>query len=421
MADFLLFLFISICLAIVGWSLIRLERIYQFPFFMASVFLSFILPQAIAIVENPGIGVTNAAVERMLIYASLCAAMCWIGYQLSPNYKLFNGLNLEIDEDKLFHAGIVLLIIGQVCVFMLSRITIQTSAAAGGNWTGPATILYFFGGTLSIALPIFLIRTLQKPSLINLILTFVAAFPTISAIIFFGRRQPTISFLITIGLCFFFVKKYIPPRLLLVVLTPIAAYVIPTLGALRGRFWELLFAGQWNEIRTASEQGLDTVLEGNILELRNATLIMDYVSQLNYYSYGAKLWNAFIFQFVPGQLVGFDFKRSLQFNLDLDLVGYYAYRIPTGSTLTGLGDSFMDFGFLGCLFFALMAYFYKTLWTSVFYSRSIVGIILYTGIVDSAMVGLTHEIGRFVNELIFNGGVVFLITLYCKRPSYQEK
>ncbi|MEB3190934.1 MAG: hypothetical protein VKL42_11385, partial [Snowella sp.] len=156
MVNFYLYIFIAICLAIVGWSLIRLERIYQFPFFMASVFLSFILPQAIAIVENPGIGVTNAAVERMLIYASLCVAMCWIGYQLSPNYKFFNGLNLEIDEDKLFHAGIVLLIIGQVCVFMLSRITIQTSAAAGGNWTGPATILAFFGGTLSIALPIFL-------------------------------------------------------------------------------------------------------------------------------------------------------------------------------------------------------------------------------------------------------------------------
>ncbi|MGY6529659.1 MAG: hypothetical protein ACXITR_06985 [Cyanobacterium sp.] len=51
MADTYLFIFITICGAIVGWSIIRLERIYQFPFFMASVFLSFIIPQAIAIVN----------------------------------------------------------------------------------------------------------------------------------------------------------------------------------------------------------------------------------------------------------------------------------------------------------------------------------------------------------------------------------
>ncbi|WP_272943049.1 hypothetical protein [Geminocystis herdmanii] len=40
MADLYLFLFITICIAIVGWSIVRLERIYQFPFFMASVFFS---------------------------------------------------------------------------------------------------------------------------------------------------------------------------------------------------------------------------------------------------------------------------------------------------------------------------------------------------------------------------------------------
>jgi hypothetical protein len=48
MANFYLFIFISICIVIICWSIIRLERIYQFPFFMVSVFLSFILPQAIA-------------------------------------------------------------------------------------------------------------------------------------------------------------------------------------------------------------------------------------------------------------------------------------------------------------------------------------------------------------------------------------
>jgi hypothetical protein len=48
MANFYLLVFIGICTAILLWSINRVERIYQFPFFMVSVFLSFILPQAIA-------------------------------------------------------------------------------------------------------------------------------------------------------------------------------------------------------------------------------------------------------------------------------------------------------------------------------------------------------------------------------------
>lgn len=412
MADFYLFLFITICIAIVGWSIVRLERIYQFPFFMVSTFLSFILPQAIAIVDNPGIAVTDTALERMLIYSCLCVAMCWLGYQFSPNENRLNSLNIEIDEHKLFKAGLILLIIGLGCSFALSRITIQTGA--NGNWTGPATILAFFGGVLNIALPLFLLRTLKKPSFINIVLTAITAFPILQAIILAGRRQPTVAFLITIGLCLFIGKRYIPPRFALVVLIPIAAYIIPVLGQLRGRFWELVFAGNWDAIQSSSQEGLEGVIEGQILELRNATLFMDYATQLDQYGYGRQLWDGFIFQYVPGQLVGWEFKQSLQFNNSYDLVGVYGYQISSGTTLTGIGDSFMDFGFFGCLFFALMAYLYKTLWISTVQEKSIISTLLYISLIDSAMVGVTHGIARFVNEFIFKCGVIFLIHYYCK-------
>lgn len=415
MADTYLFLFITICIAIVGWSIVRLERIYQFPFFMVSTFLSFILPQAIAIVDNPGIAVTNTALERMLIYSCLCVAMCWLGYQFSPNENRLNSLNIEIDEHKLFKAGIVLLIIGLGCNFALSRITIQTGA--NGNWTGPATILYFFQGTLSIALPLFLLRALKNPSVMNIVLTAITAFPTLQAIILAGRRQPTIAFLITVGLCLFIGKRYIPPRFTLVVLVPMAAYIIPTLGNLRGKFWELVFAGNWEAIQSSSQEGLEKVIEGEILELRNATLVMDYATQLDQYGYGRKLWDAFIFQYVPGQLVGREFKQSLQFNNNFDLVGYYGYQSHSGTTLTGIGDSFMDFGFFGCLFFALMAYLFKTLWISTVQERKIISTLLYISLIDAAMLGVTHGIGWFVNQFIFKGGILFLITYYCKYSS----
>jgi hypothetical protein len=95
-----------------------------------------------------------------------------------------------------------------------------------------------------------------------------------------------IAFLVTVGLCLFIVKRYIPPRFLLVILIPVAAYIIPTLGALRGKFWELVFAGNWNAIQSASQEGLEKVAQGKTLELRNATLVMDYATQLDQYGYG---------------------------------------------------------------------------------------------------------------------------------------
>ncbi|WP_052312579.1 hypothetical protein [Geminocystis herdmanii] len=418
MADLYLFLFITICIAIVGWSIIRLERIYQFPFFMASVFLSFILPQAIAIVDNPGIAVTNTALERMLIYSCLCVAMCWLGYQFSPNENRLNSLNIEIDEHKLFKAGLVLLTIGLGCSFALSRIEIQI--AANNQWTGIATILSFFQGTLNIALPLFLLRALKNPSVLNIALTAITAFPTLQAIILAGRRQPTVAFLITIGLCIFIGKRYIPPRFALVVLIPIATYVIPLLGRLRGKFWELVFTANWEAIQSNSQEGLEAVIEGEILELRNATLVMDYAVQLDQYGYGRELWNNFIFGYVPGQLVGWQFKESLQFNNNYDLAGFYGYQPHSGTTLTGMGDSFMDFGFFGCLFFALMAYVYKTLWVSTIKGKSMISTLLYISLIDSAMVSVTHGIGRFLNEFIFKVGILFLIAYYGKASKSKE-
>ena len=412
MADFYLFVFIALCIAIIGWSIIRLERIYQFPFFMAATFLSFILPQAIAIAKEPGVFVSESALDRMLIYTSLCVAMCWIGYQSPPNHKWLAKLNIPIDEDKLLKIGIVLLIFGHLCLFTISHVGIQFSEQ--GTWTGPATILIFFAGVLNIALPLFLLRTLKNPSLMNMALTAIAALPKLQVIILYGRRQPTIAFLVAVGLCLFIAKHYIPPRFLLVVLIPISAYIIPTIGNLRGRFWELVFAGNWDTIQSVSQEGLGGIMEGKILELRNATLVMDYATQFAQYGYGKQLWNAVIFQYVPGQLLGKEFKQSLQLSNNIDLVGFYGYQSSTGTTLTGIGDSFIDFGFLGCLFFALMAYLFKTLWVSTVQEKSIIGTLLYISLIDSAMLGITHGIGRFVNEFIFKCGVLFLISYYCK-------
>ncbi|MEH1963215.1 MAG: hypothetical protein V7L05_25875 [Nostoc sp.] len=416
MAEIYLYLFIGICIALIAWGLIRLERVYQYPFFMAAIFISFILPQAIALVNYSFSSVVSqAALERVLLYSCMCVAMCWVGYQSKPNSKLLAKLDIPLDEGKLFQAGIILLAIGHLCYFLLSKIDIQT--AANGNWTGPATILYFFGSVIYLSLPILLLNVLKRPNFINLTLTIIAAYPILQAIILHGRRQPTMAFLITIGLSFFLVKRYIPPRWLFIIGIISAAYIIPVLGQLRGNFWTLVFSGDWQTLLSTSQHSLDSVTQGKILELRNAALMMDAATDLNKYGYGTGFWDAIIFQFVPGQIVGFDVKASLQFKLGTlrDLQDIYSYHIHNGTTPTGIGDSFVEFSYLGCLTFASIGYLFKTLWVSTIYRGSLVSTLLYIGLIDSAMVGITHGISRFLQEFIFKTGVLFLIVYFCRK------
>ncbi|MEA5529732.1 hypothetical protein VB638_09020 [Dolichospermum sp. UHCC 0684] len=417
MVETYLSLFIGICLAIVAWSLIRLERIYQYPFFMASIFLSFILPQAISLVNGSfGTVVSPAILERVLLYSCMCVAMCYMGYQFKPNSKWLDKLDVPIDERKLFRSGIVLLFIGNICFFLLSRIKIQI--ASNGSWTGPATILIFFAGVTYIALPIFLINALKRPNFINITLTIIAIVPILDRIIVYGRRQPTIAFFLTIGLSLFLVRGLIPPRWFFVTCVIIAAYIIPVLGQLRGSFWTLVFSGDWQTILSSSQQGLESITEkGEILELRNAALMIDAAEKLNKYSYGTGFWDGIVFQFVPGQIVGFDVKQSLQFQLGTlgDLKNLYGYNIHPGTTPTGIGDSFVEFSYFGCLTFALIGSLFKHLWVSTIYRANIVSAILYISLVDSAMVGITHGIFRFVQEFIFKAGVVFLIVYFSRR------
>ena len=415
-----LYLFILICVATVGWSIIRLERIYQYPFFMASVFLSFILPQAFGLIstyDNYGSVVTPSIIAKTLLYSCMCAGMCWLAYQGQPNQKWLSRLNIPIDERKLFRAAIVLSAIGHLCTFFLSRIEIQL-AAHNGNWTGPATIIIFFTGVLYIALPIFLIITLIRPHWLNITLTVITAWPILQRIINSGRRQETVALVMIIIVSIFFVKRYIPPRWLFLGGIFLGAFIIPALGQMRGGFWTALFNGDWELIRSTAESSLDQVAEtGDILELRNAALIIDSSERLNQYGYGTGLWDTIIFQFVPGQIVGFDVKESLQLKIGTmyDLGTIYGYRWHTGTTTTGIGDSFSDFSYFGCLTFALMAFLFKHLWVAAAYRGSIIAAILYASLIDSAMVGISHGIGRFVNELIFKGGLVFLVALFCRR------
>lgn len=410
-----LYLFIAICFGLLVWGLTKSERIYQYPFFMGGIFVAFVLPQAVALINRPS-AATASSVERVLLMACLCAGMCWLGYQFTPKLKSTGTDTKNINESRLFQAGIVLAVIGNFFGYLVLTTTPQF--AENSNWTGPITIYAFFANMSSIALAILLTSTIRKFSFARLMLTLFAAYPLLIAIFEAGRRQKTATFFLVIGVVLFLERRISPPRWLALALVIITVLLIPLVGMLREDLWTTLVqdgisAVDWTD-------GLDKVLAGNVLELRNAALLIEAATYTDKYGLGTGYWDGLIFQFVPGQIVGKEFKQSLQINLtDYDLRLLFQYQIPRGSTNTGIGDAFIEFGYFGCLFFALQAYFFKRLWLSATLENNPISRILYAGLISSALVGVTHGTIRFIQELVYQWGIILIIFWYAKeRPKY---
>jgi hypothetical protein len=412
MAQLFLDIFILICLGLIFWGTTKPERIYQFPFIMGFIFFSFLLPQAIALVQNPA-GVPADALTRVMLFSCMCAGCCWLGYQIQPNRKILNTITIRLDDKRLFWAGVVLTFIGHIFAFLLRNTIANTTS--DGLWTGPATIYIFLFQVLYIALAIFLLQLLKKPTYGNLIFTIVSAIPLIQFILA-GRRQSTMTFAVIVGLAFFMSRKVSPPRWFGIAFILSTTFLIPVVGQLRNEFWVLLFTGNWTELLAATQLSFGRLVEGEILELRNAALLMDAANLTNEFGFGKGYWDVVVFQYVPAQILGAGFKSALQFKeQNFDLETLYGYSIHVGTTVTGVGDTYLEFCYYGCLVFVLIAYLFKHLWIAGVYRQSMPCQILYAGLISPSMVSLTHGTGRFLQEFIFQLIFVLLIVMFCRQ------
>ncbi|WP_017719607.1 hypothetical protein [Kamptonema formosum] len=415
MVDVYLWLFIAICTGLLCWGMTRPDRIYQYPFFMGAIFLSFILPQAISLINNPG-PVSQEALERVLLMSCLCAGMCWLGYQFPLSTNFIKRIDISLEGDRLLRGGIFFVLIGYIFSFLISRL--PESATENSQWTGPVTIYAFFAGLIYPGLTIILSSTLNRPSKFKIILTILAAWIPLQTIIFFGRRQTAATFILTIGLCLYYYRQSVPPRWIAIVAILGALIIIPLTNDYRA----IAGKGQWDQLLELRpvETLNNLVEEGKVLELRNAAILIDATVKTGQYGYGADYWNSLIFRFIPGQLIGKKIKKALQIKKEYgDLSLLYSYRIPTGSTPTGIADSFIQFDYLGCLFFGLVAYLFKNLWFSAIYRQSVAAQLFYVSLTSPAMVSLTHGTVRFTSDLVFYSIFIGSLVLYSSQKTVK--
>lgn len=392
---YLILLVVSIAVILVG-VMIKGERIFEFPYFMAAVFAGFILPQAFSLVRFPG-KVGSGAVEGALLMTCLCLFACVIGYTGKPSIWLIRKINCPVFPHKMLHVGAFFVLCGYIFGFLLSQIRLEFNMDRGGM-TGLGTIYIFFASLKYPGLAIALSMVLQRVTMPRLVLLILAVISPAGEVILGGRREPAVALAMIILFCLYFYRRKKPSRILIFGALFLALLAIPATGVYRN----LVAEGGIKQLRQLDLIGnfKDYFGKESVLELRNAAAIIETRRRYGGYDYGAGYWNQMIFRFVPAQLVGKEMKDTLVLGGTVeDMFKRYSetgYEFSIGSTPTGMGDSFRQFGWFGCLFFAVLGWFFRSIWISALQPNAMFAQLLYLLICTSAMRALTHQTVDFL-------------------------
>ncbi len=410
-------LFISLA-ATLSVTLAKPEKIYEYPYFMAVTFMVFIVPQAISLMRFPG-GAATEWIAHALLMCCLCFAACWAGYQRPPVRSWQRRLAKPLRRDRLFHGGLAYVAISLFFGFLISGMTVEETG--GSTWTGKVTIYDFFARLVYPGFAICLMTAMRTGGTIAWLATAVAAMGPIEACVLAGRRETTVLFLMTLVLTLYYQRGTKPPRLAIVFSVIFAMLAIPATGTYRG----LASERDWGRIKQINlVDNFNNYLNSeSILELRNATFLIEATRLSEDYQYGTGYWDMLVLRFVPAQWLGKEFKQSLMFHPTTeDTVGGLSklgYAVPGGSTITGMGDSFQQLGWFGCLFFAAMGLLFKTLFRASRQHNCVFAQLFYIQIATSAMRAVTHQTLDFLPGLVYSSVFLGLLFLYARFPKSQ--
>lgn len=396
-------------------TLFKPEKIYEYPFFMAATFAIFIVPQAISLIRFPG-DAQPEWIANVLLMCCLCFAACWVGYRRPVSRTCQQLLVLPVNLERLFHGGLVFI---AVSFFFNHLISGMTEEETGGSmWTGKVTIYDFFAGLIYPGFAICLVTALRTNRLRAWLATWLAVIHPIEASLLAGRREVTVLLLMTLVLTLYYQRGFKPPRLAIVLFLILAMLAVPATGTYRGLAQQKDWQGvsQINLVANFEEY----LNQESILELRNAAFLIEVTRETGNYQYGEAYWDQLVFRFVPAQWLGKGFKNRLMFHPQDDSSQDEVskiYDIPVGSTITGMGDSFQQFGWFGCLFFAGMGWLFKNLFHASRQPNAIFAQLFYIQIGTSAMRAVTHQTLDFLPGLVYYAIFLGLLFLYARVPA----
>lgn len=421
---FLATVLILIYFLIIIWGLLKRERIYQYPFLVSMFSLVFLGPQIIALLNNPGEFVPDSAISRVLLMGCFCAIASWLGYLIPIPKKWLSKAPIKLNQNRLQSIATFYVIVGIIFNFLLFYLPNGNSIGITGQSSGIVTIYIFaMRGFLYVGFPIILMKALVKNTPLNFFLiAFSLCVPFYHAI-FLGRRSSAFLLIISIGLSLYFVRRMLPWRSL-----AIGGIVFALIMNLNIKdYRNILVSGDWKQINNIDyiENANDFLAHGKTLELRNGALLTDLTAKTGRLGWGSLYWDNLVFRFVPGQLIGRDFKKKFQIKNSIEgehLFSAYGYHKPLGTTPTGIAEAFTQFDYFGAILFALSGFLCKFLYLRSLVWKTALSRVLYINILqnsvlDTVVIGHSWFICAAFTLIIF---ALPLIILCRQGSSYRN-
>jgi hypothetical protein len=420
-------------LLIVCWSLKPRSRIYEFPFFTSLGFLGLIAPQGIGLYNDP-YPVSIAYIDLTILLAIFCLMAAWLGYvKTQPSVRFLSKFNREYSVDKLFYFGIVYVIIGFIFNILISGVPEEQLNES--QWTGILTIYFFFSRLLYLGFALIFIATLRTPSKSRWYIVILSSFWPVFKLLFLARRTESIIFFCIILIAIFFVRGYVLPLYIMLIMLLFGALAINTIGVFRSELsevgiglknWTDFFNFNWIDDWISAIRRVDwwqafqnEVIKSDVSEtnksvtseLKFAASVIEVTNHSWDFGLGSSYWNTLINRYIPAQLVGKSLKFALQIptpNIREKIFEYYKFQtFSTGFTLPLMADIFFQFWFLGLLVYYWLASMMKFLWMISVVSKNIIFQVLYVLIIPFTTVAVFAGLGNFIAECVYYS--VFLI------------
>ncbi len=409
MTDLLLGLYVSTGIAILAWGLRRRDRMIQYPFLAAGVFVGWVLPQLFGLSSYASW--PSGALEKTIVMATLCMAGCWAGYVL--NRRRARLFDWELDRRRLVWGSAALMLLGAYFFYQVGQLAADVIAEHGGAWTGIITIYLLLARLLTVGFVIAVVLHLDRPTKATLTMVLFGLAFYLNRIVIHGRRAAMAELTLMALMALWFQRRWLPSRGLMVSILLVGALVINSIGDYRST---MLGGDRYSWSGAGLEAILDIDYVGNLqriaegrqgnFELINALYEIEAADRTLNFDYGLSLWNGFVQRLVPGQLVGVDVKQSLYLERWGSAERILGHEAHSGSTLTGITDAFQSFWFFGAIKFVLIGFIMSRWWRAANAGNRVAQMVLMLCI-SASLHAITHTTNHFF--LVFVEIAAFLL------------
>jgi hypothetical protein len=376
----------SVGLTIAG--LTRPGKIYEYPFLAGTTFLGFVFPQLPAYADDPFL--PAGAFAKTVFFTILCVAACGVGWAAGNRPRRM--LAWRFGEQRLLWVSGLLVLAGAFFYFKLSRL--PKEELLGGPWTGISTVYHFFSRVLFYGWIAAVLCFIRQPRAFSLAIVLFGTMLILDRIVFGGRRQEATELLLTILIALWFQRRIAVPRAIALAAALCAGLALSSTGDYRSVSTN--DDAKWSQISNIHfvDNFIDLLQNGGP-EMINAILRVNFTDRSQTFDFGATHWNILVFNFVPAQFLGRDFKDSLM----IPVIQDRNYNPLTGTTETGISDAFVSFWYLGALKFFLIAYLLGRMYRAAL-TGSTAAQILYILSAGTSMMVITHHTQWIISDWI---------------------